>query len=102
MDHVRKQSNENKYLTYTDEFENVGQSNPHNEMVALETEERIQKAINGLSEKQKQVFLLRQHSGIKFKEIAEIMEEPLSTVLSHMNYAINKIKNELREENAAK
>jgi len=102
MDYVRKSSIENKYFTYTDNLENIDFSNPLSEMVAIETEERIQKAICELSEKQKQVFVLRQHSGIKFKEIAKIMKEPLSTVLSHMNYAIKKIKNELREENAAK
>jgi len=59
----------------------------------------IYAAIETLSGKQKRVFLLRQHSELSFKEIAKITNEPLNTVLSHMNYAIKKIKKELEVRN---
>ncbi len=59
----------------------------------------INSIVEKLPDKQKQVFLLRQHGGIKFSEIAEILNEPLNTVLSHMSYAVKRIKKELREKN---
>ena len=36
---------------------------------------------------------------MSFKEIAESMNEPLNTVLSHMRYAVKKIKKQIEEEN---
>ena len=60
-----------------------------------ETINEINSIVKILPDKQKRVFLLRQHGELTFKEIAEITKEPLNTVLSHMNYAIKKIKKEL-------
>ncbi len=64
-----------------------------------ENKKMINAALTQLTDKQKNVFLLRMHSNMTFKEIAELSKEPLNTVLSHMNYAINKIKKILREQN---
>lgn len=60
---------------------------------------KIEKYVMGLSEKQKRVFLLRQHGEFSFKEISEITNEPLNTVLSHMRYAIKKIKKQFDKNN---
>lgn len=59
----------------------------------------INNAVNKLPERQKEVFLLRQHGDVSFKEISEMTAQPLNTVLSHMRYAIKKINKELREAN---
>lgn len=56
--------------------------------------------VNNLPEKQKQVFLLREHGDMTFKEIAELINEPLNTVLGHMHYAVEKIKRALRKKDA--
>ena len=34
-----------------------------------------------------------------FKEISKVMNEPLNTVISHMHYAIKKIKKQIDIEN---
>ena len=57
-----------------------------------ELAERVKSALSALPEKQRRVFLLRQHGEMRFKEIAELMGEPLNTVLSHMRYAVNKLR----------
>jgi len=57
-------------------------------------------ALSNLSELQKEVFLLRQHGEMTFREIAKLTNQPLNTVLSHMNYAVKKLKKLLRTENA--
>ena len=75
-------------------------ANPENHFDAEEMKIMITNVVNSLPEKQKNVFLLRQHGELTFKEISEITKEPLNTVLSHMNYAVKKIKLFLRENNA--
>ena len=45
-----------------------------------------------LPEARRQVFLLRQHGGLTFREIAEELDQPLGTVLSHMHRAMNELK----------
>ena len=60
-----------------------------------EIEKIILHAVETLPEKQKQVFLLRIHGKLKFREIAEITNENLNTVLSNMSYAVKKLRNEL-------
>jgi len=51
-----------------------------------------------LPAKQKEVFLLRQHSGLSFKEIAGILDCPLNTVLARMHNAILNLRKTLKEE----
>ena len=77
---------------------NTNEDNPHNTLVAKETSELVMSAVNELPEKQKEVFLLRQHSGMTFKEIAETTNQPLNTVLGHMHYAVSKIRKKMSEE----
>lgn len=52
----------------------------------------VEAALSELPDKQREVFLLRVHSGMRFREIAEYLNEPLSTVISQMRYAVNKLK----------
>ena len=76
----------------------TNEDNPHNIIVAKETSELVMSAVNELSGKQKEVFLLRQHSGMTFKEIAETTNQPLNTVLGHMHYAVSKIRKKMSKE----
>lgn len=77
-----------------------GSSNPHQDVVENERFQIISAAVEKLSTKQKEVFLLRIHGGLTFKEISELTGESLNTVLSHMNYSIKKLRKILRLENA--
>jgi RNA polymerase sigma-70 factor (ECF subfamily) len=56
----------------------------------------VENALLQLPAKQREVFLLRQHGEMSFKEIAELLDEPLNTVLSHMHYAVTKLRQQLR------
>ena len=73
----------------------VSNYTPDQNIVKNENNVLINRAIKNLNMKQKEVFLLRQHSGMKFKEIAKVTDQPLNTVLSHMNYAVKKLRKEL-------
>ena len=100
MDHLRKKSRERNFEEITDNASNFHE-NPDlsEELHNNEIKKQISIAVDKLSEKQKNVFLLRIHSGMSFKKIAEVTGESLNTVLSHMRYAVIKIKNYVRSYN---
>ena len=64
-------------------------------------EDRIARAIDLLPEDQREVFLMRQVSGLSFKEIGEIVGAPENTVKSRMRYALDKLRTELADFNRA-
>lgn len=100
MDSIRK-NNLRKCFVTSDEIQmHSSEGNPYSECVNNELKDILDGIIGSLPEKQKQVFLLREHSGMSFKEIAELTGEPLNTVLGHMHYAVEKIKRALRKKNA--
>jgi len=83
-------------IIYMDEIhEPDNRLNPFTILITKESGVKISNAINTLPDKQKQVFLLRQHGEMTFKEIAGLLNEPLNTVLGHMHYAVEKLRKEL-------
>ena len=62
------------------------------EVESAELARLVEKALQQLPEKQRQVFLLRQHSEMNFREISDLLDEPLNTVLSHMHSALENLK----------
>lgn len=63
--------------------------------VATENElfsKNLRTLIDRLPDKQRTVVMLKVYQDLTFEEIAEICECPLSTVLSRMRYAVNKLR----------
>lgn len=58
---------------------------------------RLEAALRSLPEEQREVFLLREYSGIQFKEIGEITGVPENTVKSRMRYALEGLRRKLEE-----
>lgn len=88
-------------ISDTEDLEKISLSEDPFEKVENDEQRKIlSDALLQLSEKQKEVFLLRQHGEMTFKEIAAFTNQPINTVLSHMNYAVKKLKRLLRKENA--
>ena len=58
------------------------------------SDERIvlRAAMETLSDEERQIVMLHSMTGLKFKEISEIVELPLSTVLSKYHRALKKLK----------
>ncbi len=99
MDSLRFKNIKNRTIPLEEIKNSVCTNSPEEKVIKDEVVERINKSVNTLSEKQKTVFLLRQHGELSFKEIATIMNEPLNTVLSHMHYAVKKIKKQFDKQN---
>ena len=59
--------------------------------------ERILEAIDSLPEDQREVYLMREMSNLRFKEIADITGVPENTVKSRMRYALERLQEALAE-----
>jgi RNA polymerase sigma-70 factor (ECF subfamily) len=57
----------------------------------------LERALAGLPEEQREVFILREYSGIPFKDIAEVTGVSENTVKSRMRYALEGLRRRLAE-----
>lgn len=62
------------------------------EMEAQEEFKRIERLLSRLPEQQSEVIRLHIHAGLKFTEIAEMLEEPATTIKSRFASGIEKLK----------
>ena len=60
-------------------------------------QERLSDAVQELHPDQREVFIMRQHQGLAFKEIAEIMDCPVNTAKTRMRYALETLRRELAD-----
>lgn len=98
IDAIRKRKIRGETPYLSDKMDIASDYTPHSEMVMTESKVALQREVENLPADQRQVFLLRQHSALSFKEIAIVMNQPLNTVLGHMHYAIKKLRRCLNEE----
>lgn len=56
---------------------------------------KLEAALAALPTEQREVFLLREHAGLRFAEIAEVTGTPENTVKSRMRYALEGLRAEL-------
>jgi RNA polymerase sigma-70 factor (ECF subfamily) len=61
-----------------------------------ERSERVRQAIESLPEEQKQVVLLKEYQGLKFEEIARLLDISVNTAKSRMRYGLLKLSELLR------
>lgn len=68
---------------------------PEQNLVASEMARVLEEAIASLSPEQREVFLLREKSGLSFKEVSLVTGAPLNTVKTRMHYALGHLKKAL-------
>lgn len=105
LDYLRKQSRSraqsleeevSENLTFADTIASDDKE-PDEILVTEETREAVNKALCSLSEEQREIVLLREYSGLTFKEIAEAKNLPIGTVLTRMRRALIKLSSLLKE-----
>ncbi|MDX1661307.1 MAG: sigma-70 family RNA polymerase sigma factor [Gemmatimonadota bacterium] len=74
---------------------------PESEVLTDELRRLLLVEVDRLPEEQREVLWLRQHGGMTFREIAETVDAPISTVLSRMHYAVTKLRKVVRSWNEA-
>lgn len=100
IDHARRQARAPALVGEPPEV--AAPADPSGELMARELAQLLADGVEKLPEKQRRVFLLRQHGTLKFREIAELTGEPLSTVLGHMSYATEKLHRIVRQYHAGR
>ncbi len=66
-------------------------------LVREQFRDRLKVALEALPEEQREVFLLREVSGLKFREIADIVGVPENTIKSRMRYALETLRGYMEE-----
>ena len=69
--------------------------------VTVEDRIVLQNALSRLSAQERQIVMLHAASGLKHREIAALLELPLSTVLSKYRRALEKLKTQLEGDDRA-
>ena len=70
---------------------------PERDTTATRLRGALEEAIGRLPEDQREVFLLREYSGLRFAEISEVVGAKEGTVKSRMRYALEFLRHELSD-----
>lgn len=68
------------------------EANPFDQMEAAEQRARVQASVDQLPDFLRQVVVLAYYQGLKYREIAEILEIPVGTVKSRLHAALVKLQ----------
>ncbi len=79
-----------------------GESSPEIQLLAKEQVARVWRAVDGLSARQKTVFLLRFVEEMEIAEIARATGLSDGTVKAHLSRALGRVRGELKEAHEAK
>lgn len=72
---------------------------PAKKLETKELGEVLQKAMLTLPDEQRVVIILKEYEGMKFREIAEILEESENTIKSRMYYGLKSLRRVLKKWN---
>lgn len=78
-------------------IDTIADNNDESENKSIENE-YLNSILNELNEFEREVISLHIVSDLKFREIAKLLDKPLSTVLSKYNRAIRKLQKIVKEE----
>ena len=71
---------------------------PSSSLERARQREAIARAIEELSDREREVFVLKEFEGLKYREIAELLDIPIGTVMSRLYKARKKLANALEGE----
>ena len=71
---------------------------PDEEAACRDLGTRVRQLVGNLPAEQKEVFVMRTEGGLPFREIARIQRVSINTALARMQYALAKLRKELRAE----
>lgn len=98
LNRLRRKRIESKYIEiYKVVYIDFGEISPYEALLAEEINSNIQMILRDLPPKCKRVFELSRIEGLKYSEIAEILQISIKTVEAHMSKALQIMRHGLRE-----
>jgi len=73
---------------------------PEAALIEKERVALLQQAMQSLPEASRSVLVLREYGGLSYHEIASVLDVPVGTVMSRLNYARNRLREILKGEMA--
>jgi RNA polymerase sigma-70 factor (ECF subfamily) len=77
-------------------------ANPESQYQQAELSDILQQALFELSDEQREVVIMKEYEGLKFREIAEVLNISENTVKSRMYYGLDGLKKILERKNITK
>jgi len=110
---VRKRKNDrslsfdvvwNRDAEESPKWESAGQryDNPESQLQRLELADILQEALAELNVEQREVVIMKEYEGLKFREIAEVLNISENTVKSRMYYGLDGLRKILDRKNINK
>lgn len=83
------------------QWESSGQrhDDPERQLQQMELADILQQALLELSEEQREIVIMKEYEGLKFREIAEVLNISENTVKSRMYYGLDGLKKILEKKN---
>ena len=72
---------------------------PEATLIEKERVTQLQEALQSLPEAARSVLILREYGGLSYHEIASVLDVPVGTVMSRLNYARNRLRELLKTQN---
>ena len=69
---------------------------PETTLIEKERVALLQRAMRSLPEAARSVLVLREYGGLSYQEIASVLDVPVGTVMSRLNYARNRLRELLK------
>jgi RNA polymerase sigma-70 factor (ECF subfamily) len=91
---IREQ--EGRTLSLRDTVESADPG-PERRLHSRDIGRRVKEAIGQLPEEQRLVFVMSENQGLKYADIAEVLEIPVGTVKSRMHAAVRRLREMLRD-----
>jgi RNA polymerase sigma factor (sigma-70 family) len=76
--------------------------NPDRQLQQAELSDILQSALHELNEEQREVVIMKEYEGLKFREIAEVLNISENTVKSRMYYGLDGLRKILERKNINK
>ena len=92
---IRKRANESKYIEYLQSLQELNEESVNLEMEYEELKNRINKIVQALPPRQKEIYLLHYIEGLKYSEIAERLNISVNTIENHISRALKTIREKL-------
>ncbi|MCS6974535.1 MAG: RNA polymerase sigma factor [Cyclobacteriaceae bacterium] len=73
--------------------------NPEREYARQELAELMQQCLKELSDEQREVIIMKEYEGMKFREIADVLNIPENTAKSRLYYGLSALKKILEKRN---